>query len=311
MTTFILKIIGFTVACGAATFGLLGETNKRGKLTRRGRYVLILLLLGFTTSVFFELVSEFEKRELKKQAIEKELIERRLAEQKEILLRKRERIDRLWSIQLKQPIVGLFFRLYLFEGLSPKDFVNTANEIDIEIYSFPKFTRDGIGSRHLRWSFDKNEKNAEKAIKLSFVTEINKTLAFFPKVALSKIYPSIPMWEMSVDHDWTDPTIIVGGVLVRADWSITELKLNLVENISSLRWLSVRTSNKFDWNKIHECKLYLYIAGKSNFEIDIKKLEYLKSSDHTISPAWTGKSAHIEGIDILEMWRKDFISAHE
>lgn len=301
---------------------LFGDSRKDGKITLHGKVALALLIIGFVSAAALEVVSEFERRALAVEAQAKEKLDQQIATQKVKEAQRVADINQMWEIQLQQPLIMVHYRLFTLEAKTREEFVKLANKIEITFHSFPVLTTDGVATRTLHFNLDPEEADAEKAIKLTFRSPEGDYLSMWPEVALLKKLNKSPFgkadktddgillaWGMSVEDDWTDPMMKIGGLQDSAPWQITNLQQDIktIENISRLRWINIKTPRDFNWAHIHECRLIFYAAGNSATEIDIKNLTYLESTDSTVSPLRLSLSATVYGNEILGSWKSQFM----
>lgn len=273
MMLLLLKIIGLVIAAGGGWLALRGNTTENGAFTRDGKRALCLLIAGFGVSIATELVAAYESS-----------------------------ASARWDSAKTLPLTVVSYRFSTLKATTAGDLCNALNRMRIW-YGFQ--TNEGeVHGRSIRCTFDPEVANVEAATTLQLVSE-DRVIGAGKTTLIRRVSDG---WTTSVSHDWTNKELKrhVGGISARILWRGHQFPANItsVEHLNRLSYLAIMVPDSAYLDQFAEAKMTFFTVGEPLFILDLKSLPYHAFEDRTSSPPFTGRSAWLDGEDLLRLWEE-------
>lgn len=273
MLAIVLKLLGILITTSGAVLALIGETTKDHKLTSRGALALGLVIVGFFTSVATEFTAAYSSKTSER-----------------------------WETARSLPITVVIYSVLSKKPQTATELVAKLNKMKVTYVAFSGADAL-VRNVSLRWAFDPTKASAEDATTLELVSNIGRTVT--SKTSLS-LRTSIG-WSSSVLDDWTQDNFRtnVGGIESRVSWQDHGFgpSLSEVEQLGRLNSFSVNVPDGNYLDQFEKVTITFLTVGEPSFTLDLKRLPYLKFADTTVTPDGVGRSATLDGDELVDMWR--------
>ena len=289
----ILKYIGIITAGACAIVGLLGDHRRTGKLSRIGKCLIALSILGMAIAIIFDRISIKEART-------------------------KERIRYEWARIMQEPVTTLDFSCFLIGEVEISELEKL---IETEEVAFALIEPEGVVSGFRRVGMKVEHSKARSGsdpglgpLLTVVLCDSNLMLAKHP-ATLYKIRARQGWVEAycSTEQEWKKETDSTCGISSLIPW--TKLGFSDIRHVKDLSKLTVRykCQEKFEliverfYEKEPHVVLRVRISSPSfSFQLDPSLIGFRTLIDETVSPKVRYVEASISGHQLLTFCRSQF-----
>ncbi len=279
-----LKVIGLLVITAGGVLALANQSAGFHSLNTKILYSIILLGIGFLITVIIEIITFYKSRSSER-----------------------------WKTIKVLPLREVLYSFRTLKPTTAKNLISKLNKIELFYCKNPKHhSVERIMT--LKWHFNPNQNDVEKASKVQLVAENQSIVSHKVNLSLITIKEEGPsyisrQWSQSINDDWAADMWKnnVGGIEARISWGDHRLGSNIIEvsHLIRLGHFGIRIPEENYLNQFADANISFFTHGGGYFSLDLKSLHYydFTGSEWLNSGRYSGWEASLDGVELMKMWK--------